>query len=435
MFRPSPIGEDHRGGRRPARWRLKALIGVTALGVIGVTVLPAHQAGAAGASAPGVTPTTITIGQIADVSEPVPGLFKSAVDGLQGYVDYINSIGGVDGRKLVLDSHDTAFSAANVVSETTEIAKNDLAMVGSYTVLDAAAQPVIDADHLPYIGTTISLPLGDDPNVYNPAPSTDYDYDLGPLLYLKQKYPQAIKHVGYLYPAALASTVDGFKAASAAMAHLGFKIIYARGYGVEESTFLADVIKMKAAGVQMFFGGVPDNYAATIAREFADENFNPIDIEPASYGTDLVPLAGSTANGMLLPTQQALFLGEDAKLIPEVGLFDKWIHKVDPKFGVASWGAAGWAAGMLFVQALKNAGHNPTRASLVAALNKITSFDAGGMIAPSNPAQNVPSPCWMLAEVVNQKIQRVSPPDPTNGNYVCNPGGLYPLNGFKPMNR
>ena len=387
------------------------------------------------ASAPGITPTTITIGSIVDISEPIPGLFKSAADGLKAWVAYQNSLGGIDGRQLVADVHDSAFNPGTTVSAAQDIIANDFASVGSFTLIDASVQKYVDQAKLPWIGNSLSTQMSADPNVYSPTPNTTQAYDLGPLEYFKQKYPEAVKHVGILYPIATASAAAGSLAEIAAMQHLGYDIVYKRGYGATESTFLPDVLKMKSAGVQLFFGGVPDNYAATIAREFQQENFHAIDVEGASYGSHLIPLAGGAAQGMLVPSQQALFLGEDAKLVPAVATFDHWINQVDPGFGIAAWGLDAWASGVLFGQALKNAGKNPTRASLMAALNKITSFDADGLVATANPAANLPSQCWMLAEVNGSKFERVSPPDPKDGGFVCNPGGLLYTSNYTPMKR
>ena len=57
----------------------------------------------------GVTPSTITIG---NVSTETAGLFTGSVVGTEAYADYVNSTGGVDGRKLVVDARDDQFTGA-----------------------------------------------------------------------------------------------------------------------------------------------------------------------------------------------------------------------------------------------------------------------------------------------------------------------------------
>ena len=385
------------------------------------------------ASAPGVTPTSITVGQLADISEPVPGLFKSAQVGAQAYFAYINSLGGVNGRKIVLDSRDTQFNPAIIKTDSQQMAQNDFAFVGNYTLFDVAAQPAIDAGSVPNVGVPIGFALANDKNTYSPVPSTDDEAVLGPFEWFKQHDFDATQHAAVLYAAATPSAQQAFTVLQQVFGKLGYKLVYSRGFQANETTFESDVLKMKAAGVKFFWFDGPDNYAATIAREFSQQNFSPIDYETAGYGSNLLKLSGGTANGMYLPLQTAMFLGQDATAVPIVRTFDTWMKKIDPVDSIASWGATSWSAAALFVQALRNAGKNPTRASLVAALNQITNFDADGMVAPADPAHNVPSQCWLLAQVKNNQIQRV-PPSPKSG-YACSPGGLLPINGYTPSTR
>jgi len=385
------------------------------------------------ASAPGVTPTTITIGQIADISQPVPGLFKSAQVALQAYAAYINDQGGVYGRKLVVDSRDTAFNPATIQSEAADISAHDFAFVGNYTLFDVAAKPAIDAAKIPNIGVPIGDALANDPNTWSPVPSGNNMAALGPFEYFKQTNPAAMQNIGVIYAAATPSAQEAYAVLQKVAADLGLKITYARGFQANETTFDSDVLKMKDAGVKFVWFDGPDNYTATLNREFAQQNFKPISYMSAGYGSNLVKLGGPAVEGVYLPLQTALFLGQDGNAVPVVKTFDKYMARIDPTDSIASWGATSWAAAALFVQALKNAGQNPTRASLETALNKITSFNADGLIATSNPAANVPAACWLLAQVKNGQIVRI-PPTPSSG-FICKPADQLPLNGFTPSSR
>ncbi|MBV8305083.1 MAG: ABC transporter substrate-binding protein, partial [Acidimicrobiia bacterium] len=72
-------------------------------GGIGVA---APAGGNGGSTDVGVTATTITAGNVSDLGGPVPGLFQGGPYGTQAYFDYVNSQGGIYGRKLVLKSVD-----------------------------------------------------------------------------------------------------------------------------------------------------------------------------------------------------------------------------------------------------------------------------------------------------------------------------------------
>ena len=141
---------------------------------------------------------------------------------------------------------------------------------------------------------------------------------------------------------------------------------------------------------------------------------------------------GSAGNGTLVSTVTAMYMGQDAKVIPAVATFDKWAKKVDPQTQLDLYTLYGWINAQLFVQALKGAGANPTRASLEAQLNKITSFNASGLISPQNPAQKIPGQCWIVAEYDNGTWKRIAP-DPKAGLRL-QPGGFYP-SSYKGVSR
>jgi hypothetical protein len=216
--------------------------------------------------------------------------------------------------------------------------------------------------------------------------------------YLKKTYPRAIKHVGILWANATPSTSQTEQAVESAMRSQGFDIVYDRGYTDTEFTFLSDVLAMKAKGVQLFYSlEMPDFDAATLAKEMQQQDFRPMVIQGAAYSGALLTDAGGAANGMYIVQGYPLYLpGEDSKKVPAAALFDHWMNVASssPNFEIEA--VYGWMSAELFVQALKNAGSPPTRSGLIAALDKITSFDAGGMISPSNPAKNIPASCFIL---------------------------------------
>ena len=280
----------------------------------------------------GVTSTCITVGQVDDLTLPLPGLFKGAEDGTQAYIDYTNSLGGVNGRKIKLDAEDSAFQGGQVASETAAQIQHDFALVGGFSLLDSSEQPFIDAARMPDVGFSLSPALARDPNVYSALPNPIEDYPVGLFKYLKKRYPQAVKHVGIIWENATASTKSSEDAFEAAMKSQGFKILYDRGAGPFDTNFLSDILAMKNANVQMFFAvELPDNYAAELATQFQQQNFKPINIEGAAYSNQLVSLGGSAVNNMYIEQGYALYLGQDAKTVPAVKLFDTWMKKADPK--------------------------------------------------------------------------------------------------------
>ena len=313
---------------------------------------------------PGVTATTITVGSISDISSPIPGLFEGAKVGTQAYFDYINSQGGVNGRKLVLDARDSAFSSGTVASEAQSIAKNDFAFVGGYSLLDGAEQPAIDANKVPMIAQTLTPSLSADPNLYSAIPTVNGGAGNGFFKWFKSQNPAAVKAVGFIGSNAAASAVASEHVYRNLTYNLGYKWVYPRDAGYTETTFLPDMIKMKSSGVKMVLEITEGpTEISSMAQEMKQQGLNvPLVTGAGTYSKAFDP--GSAGNGTLLFTSTALYMGEDAKVIPAVGTFDKWAKKADPQTALDLFTLDGWINAQLFVQALKNAGTDPTRASL-----------------------------------------------------------------------
>lgn len=381
-------------------------------------------------SSPGVTPTTVTVGQVDDLTLPLPGIFKGAEDGTEAYFDYINSIGGVNGRMIKLDAQDSAYNPGTVANATQTQIKSDFALVGGFSLVDSAEEPLVKAASMPVIAYPLDPQLSNLPTAYSPYPNNDNDVPLAIFKLLKMKFPKAIKHVGIIWSNASPATAEAEKSFERGMTSQGFKIVYDAGYNESQSTFLANVLTMKSRGVQMFFTeALPDAYAATVAEEIKQQNFHPINIEGDAYSANLVKDGGAAVNGMYIDIAYVLYLGADSDL-PAVKLYTKWMKIADPQANFELQSLFGWASAQLFVEGLRNAGNPPTRAGLEAALNKVTSFNASGLLVTSNPAHNVPGSCVILAQVGNDQIVRVAP-TPKMG-FFCLPDSLLPAPGFKP---
>jgi ABC-type branched-subunit amino acid transport system substrate-binding protein len=391
----------------------------------------AAPAGAA-ESAPGVTANSITVGSISDISAPIAGLFEGAKVGTQAYFAMINSEGGVNGRKLEVNGMDSAFSSGTVGNEAQNIATNDFAIVGGFSLLDGAEQAAVDAGKVPMITQTLDPKLDLDPNLYNPIPVVNGGEATGPFKWLKSKYPQDVKSVGYIGSNSAATAVTAEHVFHNLTNSLGYNWVYDRDASFTETSFLPDMIKMKSSGVKMIMELTQQGaYISTMAQENKQEGLNALFFTGASaYEEGFNP--GSAGNGALLTTVTALYMGQDGNVIPAVKTFDHWAKKVDPQTQLDLYTLYGWISAQLFVQALKNAGTNPTRASLDAALNKITSFNANGLIATQDPAKKIPGQCWIAAEYNSGSWHRIAP-DPKAG-FVCNPGGFYP-SSYKGISR
>ena len=139
------------------------------------------------ASTTGITPKSVTVGSIIDISAPVAGLFEGA-DRRQGVLRHDQRHGGVDGRKLVVDPRTTP-SAANSNNETQDIQQR-LRTGGQFLPPRRRRAACDRHQHVP----DVSQVLDSEHDTRSPttsAPSAVTGREtLGPVKWLKKQLPQ-----------------------------------------------------------------------------------------------------------------------------------------------------------------------------------------------------------------------------------------------------
>src|SRR5438477_871467 len=216
--------------------------------------------------------------------------------------------------------------------------------------------------------------------------------------YLKAHYPDAIGAVGTLYPD-IAAAAENQIAVEGAARSVGFNFVYRRAYGATETDFTADVIRMRQNGVRMVLLDTADaSTTARVATAMAQQGFKPDVIASGvqDYDPKLLALGGAAAEGIVIRQTASLFAGEDAGLVPEVGLMTQWLQKVKPGFTADLTAAYAWAEGRLLFQAMQAAGPDLTRTNVTAQLQQIHQFDGNGLFAPADPAGKGPPTCFVV---------------------------------------
>jgi len=380
------------------------------------------------ASGPGVSASEIDVGNVSTLTGPVPGLFLGAIHGMNAFAAYLNSVGGICGRKLVVKAADDDFSSSGNASATQSLVNNVFAMVGSLSAFDDGGASVLQSSGIPDAGEALTSQRFDIPNNFSPQPQP-LGINLAPYIYLKQsRFADASQHFATLMENAPAGIAFG-NAQKSGLESIGYKFVYTDS-NVEptQTDFSADAEAMKSAGAQgLIFNAVGPLYAdvakamqnAGLTMPFATYNTN-------TYDPVFIPDAGSAANGAVLVQYLAMYQGEDAGSIPTVALFDKWyraLYNATPD-EFAAWG---WLSGMLFVDGL-NAGGGITRTNLLNGLRSVTSFDGGGVAAQDDPAGKKPPACYLIVDVVDEKYVR-DPADPPSGFDCTDAPNFYYANG------
>jgi branched-chain amino acid transport system substrate-binding protein len=375
----------------------------------------------------GITSTSVAVG---NVSTLLAGLFKGAAVGTQAYADYVNSSGGVNGRKITVDGGDDNFSGAPNKQLTQAAIQKDFAMVGGFSLQDNFGGTVLAAHpEVPNVTVSLDLATSNLPNSFSPSPAAN-GWQQGPLAYFQTKYPTEVLHAGALV-ADQPSATSKWAAEKAAMTGLGYKVVYDPTFDISTSNFNQYVVAMKSAGVKiLFLEQMPENYAASVVQALNQQNFHPVLVLGGStYSEKLIADAGgaSAIDGSYLAQNTSLYLGEDTASIPAVGTFLTWIQKASPGFKADLYTLFGWLSAELFAQALASAGANPSRGSVLQALQGITSFSGGNLVGTANPAKKIPTNCYVIARIEHGTINRLDDPlvsGPTHG-YRCDQPFYY----------
>lgn len=376
--------------------------------------VPIPKGGNGGATDVGVTADTITLGLITTLTGPRPGLFRGAALGTQACAQRANSQGGLFGRKLEIKVGDDQLNENQARVLAGQLADQTFAFVGSLSLHDGAMVPAMEAKKVPDIGEPLQ-PARTEHALNFPPQAIPRGWQLGPLRYLKQKFPEASQALGFLGADLAQEQNDSIKAAAAVT---GFKLVYDGSYGGSTQDFTAQVFRMKTQGVRMLvMTGDVVSYARVLQaaqQQGLDlDVFNPIG---NAYDPKFFELAGDLAEGTMIYNYAALYLGEDAGTNPEVRDLLAWLKRVDPKARPDSFAVFGWTSCVLFLQAAKAVGPNLTRAALLEQLQKITNFDGNGLLAPSNPAANEAGKCYLMQQFRNGKWGRIDTPA---GGFRC----------------
>ena len=385
-----------------------ATSGTSGTGTSGTT--PAGGNG--GATDIGVTATTISIASVADVTGPQPGLFKGDLAGVRAYLAYTNSTGGVYGRTITQTTDDSGLDCNRTSQAYETYAPKVFAFVGSLMLYDnCAAQTLKKFPKVPDVSYVLTPEHQANPTTFSGQPSVP-GQRTGPGLAFAKAFPEVKGAVGGLYPNVAGATAQ-WKQFRQTFEHLGFTVVYDQAIPPTTVDYTQYVIGMRQAGVKMV---VLLNTAANNAKFInaaQQQSFVPPVIESPGtlYDPSFADAVGPGVTDAYVDTTTALYASpEEAKTVPGVALYQKWMQQVAPDQALDQFSTFGWLQGALFVQALKAAGPKLTRVGLLAALKGIHTVDTGGMISSGDPGRKLPANCFLLAHYDKGTWKRFNSP-------------------------
>ncbi|PFG42994.1 ABC-type branched-subunit amino acid transport system substrate-binding protein [Isoptericola jiangsuensis] len=350
---------------RPRARATVATLGAAAL------ALTLAACGGADEATPGVTAETVTIGTHQPLTGPAAAGYSSISAATQAYFDHVNAQGGVHGRQIEYVVKDDGYNPANTQTVVRELVQQDdvFAVVnGLGTPTHSAVLDFLNQNEVPDLFVSSGSTAWDDPEAYPYTFGYNADYHVeGAALgrYAADEHPgETVCLLGQNddYGETLLEGVQIALGEDGVAAH--------ETYETANQDVTAQIGALQGAGCEVVVLGTVNGFTALAVGTAAQMGFTPTWMA-ASAGGDYPTLVG--------------FLGEDLAPVLLQGFVSvnylpfgpggDWVELFSAVNDEYNAGAPfdgntvfGMSVGYTFVEALARAGEDPTRESLVAAL-------------------------------------------------------------------
>lgn len=344
-----------------------------------------------------VTHKTITLG----ILSPYTGQVAAPIgiplaNGVKAYFDHVNDNGGIDGFKVKFLEEDTVYDPPTEVAKYNQIHNQVLMIADSLgTPTTYAIKDLSTADHMLVAAATLASSLAREKYLillgtpYRLQVENAFDYVVNKLgvknpktgiIYQDDEYGQ-----------------DGLTGYKEAISAYGLKDVAQATYAVTDTSFTAQVLKMKAAGAKyVFLTAVPSAAVGIITTAFK-LGYNPQWIlQSPAFATVLLTIPGVPA---LL--SKAWLVGQGATWgdtsVPGMAQMLQDVQKYFPQQKPDGYFEFGYTSAHITYAILKKAFDNndATRDGLYNAFISLKSVDLGGLYPSvtygSAPNQRVPT--------------------------------------------
>ncbi len=325
---------------------------------------------------PGVSDTEIRVGGLASVTNPLQAPFGEAADGAEVYFDVVNEAGGIYGRDLVLAVERDDETVNNQVEVTKLLSQDDVFAVAPVSVLlFTGAGQLVDAG-VPTFGWNIQEEFQDAPNMYGMRGYICITCT-NPIVPWIARDIGATK-IGMLAFGSLPQTQDcaaGFLDSfeKFPVAEIGYEDLTVP-YG--NADYSVQVGKMKDAGVDLVVACMDSNAVVILAEEMAKQEMDAVQYIANGYDAELVAEFAGSLEGSVVMTQFATFEVED----PPAGLEAYLAAMADAGIIPDEQTLSGWVAADMLHTALLEAGPEFDQPTVIAAMNRVTDYDADGIL-------------------------------------------------------
>lgn len=333
----------------------------------------------------GVTAHEIVIGQTSSFSGAIGGEVKEQTAGAKLYLDWVNANGGVNGRTIRLVSVDDAFDPKRAAQNARALIDQGVfaLFLTRGTPQNEAILPVLKETGTPLIAPStgaIVLHKPVNPLVFNVRSRYQDEAEQAIAQLTSEGITRiAIVHVNDSFGKdGLAGYLNGLKKAK--LEPVGV-FSYDRAKG-DTNEAAAKVIALNPQAVVTAGHSKP---LANLVRKVRGAGL---------YGVQIVTLSNLSSQSFLNDLGDVKHgvivmqvFPNPSRMMTKIGVELHHLIADKPEFVVSHMAMEGFAAAKVLVEALRRSGRNPTRASLIAALESMRDYDLGGIklsYAPTN---------------------------------------------------
>ncbi|MBR1162009.1 MULTISPECIES: ABC transporter substrate-binding protein [Bradyrhizobium] len=329
----------------------------------------------------GATDTEIKIGQTVPFSGPASayaGIGKTQA----AYIKMINEQGGINGRKLNLIQYDDAYSPPKAVEQVRKLVEGDevlftFQIIG--TPSNAAVQKYLNARKVPQLLASTGASRFSDPQNAPWTIAFNPNYQSEGRIYAKYilaNHPNAKIGIFYQNDDLGRDYITGLKSG------LGDKaasmIVTEVSYELTDPTVDSQIVKLKAAGVDLVYDASTPKFAAQAIRKIADLNWNPVhilDINASPVSATLKPAGLDISKGIISTNYGKDPADPQWKDDPGVKAYFAFMDKYYPEGDkLNTVNTYGYSTAELLIQVLKQCGDDLTRENLMKQVTSLKKF-------------------------------------------------------------
>ncbi len=371
--------------------------------------------GTNGASGPGVTANSITIGNVSGLTGPLPGSFDQGAQGVEALFGAVNAAGGICGRKLSLDVEDDQQDSSTNAADVQDLIPKALAFAGSTSDGDGGGVPAMTQNQVPDFGFAIACARSEMPTYYSAAggsclqtPSGTYEINDSGFTLEKQSGYLPSKMAFLAYSIQISAQAAGWYSYVFTHNFGGTACYTDTSISPTTASLESDVAQMRSNGCQGVMTTLDVTGNAKLLQAMQQQSYSLPFVYTTfdGYTPDMISTAGQSAAQGLTVGLPFTPLNESTAATT---LYKQQLATYEPGKQPSGFGFLGWEAGQLLIYALITSGHNPTRASIINAVKGITNWTGGGATGSYAPGSHTAYACQVDVQVKGSDFSRRAP--------------------------